>query len=347
MDVLMQLPIWFDKDFFKNGLYFPINQREVIFAKEGVWSFERPENSPYFEFSDFAKVNRQFYTGFDEVILDKAVVEKWPYQQVAINTDFTHHLSDFEDDFQFAKKQLQNQLKKIVLMMRTQAKLPKIKTEHLLSPMIVNSIKRGKGEPFGILKEDLSILGSTPELLFEIKDTILKTYALAGTVPLSNSEDIFSPKIMKEHQIVIDQMIESLRPFSLRVEMQETVLHPYGRMVHLKTPIQAQLDTNINISELTDILSPTAAIGGYPKDLTAKVLQRTTYGKSVPMRYHGGTFTYHANNFVKSIVMIRHIEVSNSEINIDVGAGVVEESCFEDEKSEVLNKFQSIRETFL
>src|SRR5690606_20866263 len=119
-------------------------------------------------------------------------------------------------------------------------------------------------------------------------DSKLKTFALAGTAKLEKKEELLnSQKDRHEHNLVIQDIEEKLRPFVTSIQISETGLHPYKSIVHLKTNIEGELREDVNFTERTNSLSPTAALGGYPKEASLNFLKTCSYGRKYPERYFG------------------------------------------------------------
>src|SRR5690606_20513453 len=116
----------------------------------------------------------------------------------------------------------------------------------------------------------------------------LKTFALAGTAKIEDKEEFLnSRKDRHEHNLVIQDIEEKLRPFLNSIKTSETKLHPYKSIVHFKTDIEGELLSDVDFTKLTSILSPTAALGGYPKEASLNFLKTSQYGRKYPDRYFG------------------------------------------------------------
>jgi isochorismate synthase len=123
---------------------------------------------------------------------------------------------------------------------------------------------------------EAAFVGASPELLVRRSGAVAATVALAGTT--SRSADpavddhlgeamLRSPKVREEHRIVVHRIERSLRPHAVWVQGEaEPSIVRIGNLQHLATPIRAQLAASHSAIELAELLHPTPAIGGEPRD---------------------------------------------------------------------------------
>lgn len=195
------------------------------------------------------------------------------------------------------------------------------------------------------------MLGASPEILFDIdyhpKPT-LKTIACAGTVSDDSQliEDLLlDPKLLHEHQIVVDGIVQALMPISTVTELP-LQKKKVGSLNHLVTPIRAELYQEIDFSSLVCLLHPTPALGAYPKHTGAAWLRK--YQKISDRKRFGAPFAYHCpkSNKTHCIVAIRNIQWDMNAIQIGAGCGVVQGSHYSMEKQEIQWKLQAVKDMF-
>jgi isochorismate synthase len=121
-----------------------------------------------------------------------------------------------------------------------------------------------------------AFLGATPELLVRVHGNQLASMALAGSIKRGRdaAEDatfaqtlLNSAKDLHEHSIVVDEIRRRLQPLAtaLDVAPQPKVLK-LGNIQHLLTPVQAQLAQADGALSLVELLHPTPALGGQPRE---------------------------------------------------------------------------------
>ncbi len=143
------------------------------------------------------------------------------------------------------------------------------------------------GAVFGALREhfpscfcfccgtpEAAFLGASPELLIRRSGAGASTVALAGSTRRSSDPAIDdhlaeqllrSDKDRREHRIVADEIVRSLRPHAVWVEAaDEPEVVKVANIQHLATPVIAQLAEPRSAIALAGLLHPTPAVGGDP-----------------------------------------------------------------------------------
>jgi salicylate biosynthesis isochorismate synthase len=123
---------------------------------------------------------------------------------------------------------------------------------------------------------DLAFLGASPELLVRREGARAQTVALAGTQRRSADPAVDdhlgetlmrTPRFREEQAIVARRIERALRPVSVWVAAaEEPVLVRVQNVQHLGTPIRAQLADPLACVELAELLHPTPAVGGEPRE---------------------------------------------------------------------------------
>ncbi|MBI4212588.1 MAG: chorismate-binding protein [Deltaproteobacteria bacterium] len=194
--------------------------------------------------------------------------------------------------------------------------------------------------PYGIWDEHQGMLGATPEMLISQQDSHqLKTMALAGT---ASSPDFFTDKEKCEHQIVIDDIVESLACFGA-CQRGEAECIPFGKIHHLKTDLSIHVKNFLDLKEVVEKLHPTAALGASPRKPGWDWLceqealeQRGRFGAPFGFAWPDGRSM--------AVVAIRSMEWQGCDVRIGSGCGVVEGSQFDAEWEELRLKRQMVKE---
>ena len=207
------------------------------------------------------------------------------------------------------------------------------------------SLPRGPGQ------ESTTLVGASPELLLSRRGTRLVSAPLAGSAPRSQepSEDrararelLRSAKDRHEHQLVVEQILETLQPFARNLSFElEPVITATHSMWHLSTRIEGTLrDPNVSALELALALHPTPAVCGTPTRDARAFIERTE-------RFDRGYFTGTLGHMDASgdgdwIVTIRCAELGATRARLFAGAGIVESSVPELELAETSAKMRTI-----
>ena len=84
--------------------------------------------------------------------------------------------------------------------------------------------------------------GASPERLVSKKNKEISIDALAGTAEnnLENKKAlILDDKNQQEHAIVVDTIIEKIKPLSSEINLKEQEILELSNIIHLRTPIRA------------------------------------------------------------------------------------------------------------
>lgn len=180
-------------------------------------------------------------------------------------------------------------------------------------------------------------MGATPEILLTDHDKIGETVALAGTRPLSSTED-WGKKEIVEQQMVERYManilisrkksFQKLGPFTVRA----------GRVMHLKTKFRFPLESNWK--DVAMDIHPSPAVCGLPKEKAKEFIigtephERSYYcGFLGPVNMQGKTDLY---------VNLRCMQVFNDVFALYVGGGITADSIPEKELNETTWKSRTL-----
>ena len=129
---------------------------------------------------------------------------------------------------------------------------------------------------------EAAFVGASPELLVRRSGASVSTVALAGSTRRSSDPAVDdhlgeqllrSDKDRREHRIVADRIVRTLRPHAVWVEQApEPEIVKIANIQHLATPILAQLSEPRSAVELAGLLHPTPAVGGEPWPAAATVI---------------------------------------------------------------------------
>jgi isochorismate synthase EntC len=347
---LSKLHQWFDRDFHELGAFLTTADSEyVYFAKGGetsrVQEFMKT-NRAVFYLKDFYKNSYEAYIPGVLLKISKQEVLDfiacWDFNE-------THYpaLQNDEDlyakDFAALKKAFGSNLQKVVLVSRES-----YDGNLNILRLMKKAFEFGSGLPYGFWNDSYGVIGSTPELLFDIKANAIQTYALAGTAKVGHEEELLnSAKDRHEHDLVTQDITEKLKPFTTEINVALTGIHNYKSIVHLRTNIEAKLHPEMNYTDLTNSFSPTAALGGYPKVQSLAFLSSSHYSQKYSKRFFGSAFGLMSPENKEFVVSIRNVQWKDNQLFIESGGGIVPESILEKEIEEIHLKRNTIRKHYL
>lgn len=179
-------------------------------------------------------------------------------------------------------------------------------------------------------------MGASPEKLVQIKKKELTTVALASTKAVSDNRD-WTEKEYKEHKLVVDYVANNLKDYN--PEKYETKTITLGEIQHLKTDFKAEFSRDYNIEEICNILHPTPAVCGMPKDEAHQfILKNEGYDR----RFYTGYFGIISDENTEIYVNLRCAQIYTNKIAIYVGGGLLAESNPEKEWQETALKARAL-----
>ena len=240
------------------------------------------------------------------------------------------------------------ELKKIVLARSIESRAA--------SPIPAAPILRKLRERFGrnctifaITRDGKTFLGATPETLVRLRNGLVETEALAGSVPNAPDADlaercrrfIEDDKERREHRAVVDFIAEKLSRMGLSPEFPETPeVAVLPNILHLRTPISARACAPIHVLDLVSALHPTPAMCGVPADRAReKILSTEPFARG---HFAGPLGFYDASGEGFFAVGIRCAEIDGETIRLFAGSGLVAGSVPEREFAEIDNKFSAL-----
>ncbi|USH03317.1 isochorismate synthase [Grimontia kaedaensis] len=200
------------------------------------------------------------------------------------------------------------------------------------------------------LDEKHCFVGSTPERLFWRNGNELYTEALAGTIGRSKDaeEDLSlatwllnDSKNIYENRLVVDDITQRLIPHSEQLDVEVTPhLVRLRNVQHLKRDIEASLVADVPSSTLLDLLQPTAAVAGLPRE---RAVDFIVENEPFVRGWYSGSVGYLSPEQSEFCVAIRSALVVDNKVHLFAGAGIVPGSVPESEWKELDRKMATLR----
>jgi menaquinone-specific isochorismate synthase len=197
------------------------------------------------------------------------------------------------------------------------------------------------------------LIGASPELLISVRGPLVNSHPLAGTSPRTGdpatdqrvaAELLASAKNQIEHRIVIDVIHDTLLPWCSYLDWEpEPSIVAVANVQHLGTALEGHLsEPRPHVLELVRALSPTPALGGFPRD---EALQLISTAEGFPRgRYGGAVGWVDGNGDGTWAVAIRCAEFSDDRrtARLVAGGGIVADSEPLAELAETQAKLQAM-----
>jgi len=202
---------------------------------------------------------------------------------------------------------------------------------------------------YGYSYQSHSMVGASPEFLFEAEARGYRTMALAGTRPVTRAHELLrDPKELREHRLVIDDIVRRLAPFG-NVEIGPLGTLRLPKIAHLITPIfftESGGSERMSFSDMVRRLHPTAALGVSPRGESGERWLREA-DRGVKRRTFGAPFGLEREDrSALALVAIRNVQWSGDRVRVGSGAGMLLESRVEREFEELREKREQVKALF-
>jgi isochorismate synthase len=180
-------------------------------------------------------------------------------------------------------------------------------------------------------------MGATPEVLLSVKNEQFKIMSLASTQEYKGDLDVaWNKKEIEEHQIVTDYIVSKLEARDLEISEAYTV--KAGSLVHLRADISGRISSSeFNLKKLIDVLHPTPAICGMPKELAKEfILENENYYREYYTGFLGEINDTKIDLFVNLRCM--KLDVNEKQATLYIGGGITKSSNPELEWKETVAK---------
>lgn len=190
--------------------------------------------------------------------------------------------------------------------------------------------------------ENNIFFGNSPEKLFKTDGKHFETEALAGS--FSDSEEV-DEKIISENHLVVRYLKERLPQIlepDFSADESKKNCKKLNYINHLQIAFNGTLSKPISgiqdINSIADLLMPTPAVNGYPKEATIELIPK--FEGFARGAYAGAVACIFANK-AEFCVPLRSALMHNNNLHLYAGAGIVSGSVPDEEWKEIDNKFQN------
>lgn len=190
--------------------------------------------------------------------------------------------------------------------------------------------------------------GATPELLVGVNGDDVRTMGLAGSIKRGPTpqEDatiadqlLHDPKERLEHGLVVNEIRERLQPLVSELNIPETPrILKFSNIQHLYTPIHGRLKAKNGVLPLVELLHPTPALGGSPREQALTFIDKA---EPVPRGWYAGPVGWITPDLDGAFaVAIRSAISQDQRVWLYAGAGIVPASIPQKEWDETALKFK-------
>lgn len=199
---------------------------------------------------------------------------------------------------------------------------------------------------------DLTLVGSSPELLVRKEGRGAETRPIAGTRPRGATEEEDrslenelrqDPKERAEHLMLVDLGRNDLGrvcdPGSVRVP-EFMAVERYSHVMHLVSSVTGRLSTRASAFDLFEACFPAGTVAGAPKIRAMEIIEELEPARRGPYAGAVGYIAYNGN--MDMAITIRTIVFKNDWAYVQAGAGIVADSVPVREYLECENKARAL-----
>jgi menaquinone-specific isochorismate synthase len=173
--------------------------------------------------------------------------------------------------------------------------------------------------------------------------------ALAGTRPIARAGELLhDAKELREHRLVVDDIVRRLAPFG-NIEIEPLRVLELPTLAHLYTPIRFEETRGselMSFAEMVRRLHPTAALGVSPRTPAGERWLREA-DRGVKRRAYGAPFgVEREDGRALALVAIRNVQWHHEAVRVGAGAGLLPESRLEREFDELRVKRDQVKALF-
>jgi anthranilate synthase component 1 len=200
--------------------------------------------------------------------------------------------------------------------------------------------------------DDITIAGSSPELLVRCENNIVETRPIAGTRPRGKNEkedlalakDLLSdPKERAEHIMLVDLGRNDLgrvcQKGTVKVSEFMNIEH-FSHVMHIVSNVKGVLQKNKTPFDVIQAAFPAGTVSGAPKIRAMEIIDEL---EPIARGIYAGAIGYwgFAHN-LDTCIAIRTIVIKNKTAYIQAGAGIVADSNPKKEYIETKNKAKAL-----
>lgn len=199
---------------------------------------------------------------------------------------------------------------------------------------------------------DVSIISSSPERLVSVRDNEVSTRPIAGTRPRGSNETddrtlteelLAHPKERAEHVMLIDLERNDLGRVceAGTVEVNEyMVLESYAHVHHIVSNVRGTLRNDLGPADVIRAVFPGGTITGCPKVRCMEIINEL---EQQPRGAYTGSFGYlNRDGSLDLNILIRTMVMTDNEIELKAGSGIVADSDPEAELAETRAKAKGL-----
>ncbi len=201
---------------------------------------------------------------------------------------------------------------------------------------------------FFLRTPEVTLVGSSPEIMCRVVDGVTTVRPLAGTRPRGKTEKedreleaelLADPKELAEHVMLVDLGRNDVGRVAKygSIELSDVmVVERYSHVMHISSNVQGRLREGLTAMDALKASLPAGTVSGAPKVRAMEIIDEVEPHRRGPYGGAVGYIDYSGN--MDTCIALRTIVFCNDKIYIQAGAGIVADSHPTAEYQETLNK---------
>jgi anthranilate synthase component 1 len=199
---------------------------------------------------------------------------------------------------------------------------------------------------------EVTLIGSSPEVMVELKGSEIMTLPIAGTRPRGRTSEedeklvqelLADEKERAEHLMLLDLARNDVgrvaKPGTVKVDYQYKIKY-YSHVMHIVSCVKGEKLENMSNVDVLKACFPAGTVSGAPKVRAMEIIDELEGMCRGPYAGAAGYLSYNGN--MDTGIAIRTIFVKNGQYYVQAGAGIVWDSVPENELKEIENKLKGL-----
>ncbi|MEM8946464.1 MAG: anthranilate synthase component I [Planctomycetota bacterium] len=205
---------------------------------------------------------------------------------------------------------------------------------------------------FYLRTPDVTLVGSSPEIMVRVVDRRVTVRPLAGTRPRGKTEDedqqladelLVDPKERAEHVMLVDlgrNDVGRVAQYNT-VEISDVmVIERYSHVMHITSNVNGQLRDDCDSFDALAACLPAGTVSGAPKVRAMEIIDEMEPNRRGPYAGAVGYIDFAGN--MDTCIALRTVVIHDDTAYVQAGAGIVADSVPTTEYQETLNKARGL-----
>jgi anthranilate synthase component I len=200
---------------------------------------------------------------------------------------------------------------------------------------------------------ELSLVGSSPEVLVRVEEGRVLVRPIAGTRRRGGTaaedealaaELLADPKETAEHLMLLDlgrNDVGRIARFGTIRVTERMAVERYSHVLHLVSTVEGELRPGLSAMDVLRAAFPAGTVSGAPKVRAMEIIDELEPSRRGP--YAGAVgYVAHGGDSMDAAIAIRTVVATRGEAHVQAGAGIVADSDPASEYEETLNKARAL-----